>query len=41
MFLCDLDGRPQRKRQIPFFKRGEEEGTVQLGEEGQAPQFLG
>ena len=36
-FLYDLMHRSER--QIPFFKRGEEEGTVQLGEEGKARSF--
>lgn len=36
-FLYDLMHRSQR--QIPFFKRGQEEGTVQLGEEGKARSF--
>ena len=36
-FLYDLMHRSER--QIPFFKRGEEEGTVQLGDEGKARSF--
>jgi NAD(P)H-dependent flavin oxidoreductase YrpB (nitropropane dioxygenase family) len=36
-FLYDLMHRSER--QIPFFKRGEEEGTVQLGEDGKARSF--
>jgi hypothetical protein len=36
-FLYDLIHRSER--QIPFFKRGAEEGTVQLGEEGKARSF--
>lgn len=33
-FLMDLDARSQR--QIPIFKRGQEDGTVQLGDTGKA-----
>jgi hypothetical protein len=36
-FLYDLMHRSER--QIPFFKRGEQEGTVQLGEDGKARSF--
>lgn len=36
-FLYDLMHRSER--QIPYFKRGEEEGTVQLGEDGKARSF--
>jgi len=36
-FLYDLMHRSER--QIPFFKRGAEEGTVQLGEDGKARNF--
>lgn len=36
-FLYDLMHRSDR--QIPFFKRGEQDGTVQLGDEGKARSF--
>jgi nitronate monooxygenase len=36
-FLLDLDARSQR--QVPIFKRGEQDGTVPLADEGKAKSF--